>query len=157
MRRTRQAVRVLAAGWIAVWTVAAAGAPGPVGEGGRAQPQTAQEVSHGIAALRGGDIIGAVRRWTAGGTLENSATLDAVKDDLQAFRKDLGQLGDVHLLGTVPLGPSGRIDYLALDYNRGPVYARFQLYYRLNRWSVIALAFSTDPNAVLPERMLDGN
>jgi hypothetical protein len=143
-----------AAGWLAAGAAAVAAAA--EGDARPAPPQVLQEVADGFASLRGGDVIGALRRWTTGGGLENRDTLTAVEEQLQGYRKNLGTLGDVHLLRTVPLGPNGRIDFLAVDYNRGPVYARFHLYLRRNRWSVIGLTFNPDPTKILPERLLDG-
>lgn len=123
---------------------------------GEETPVVLDEVLRGFDALRGGDVVGALRRWTVGGPLEHSETLKGLGEQLRTYREDLGVVEGIHLIRTVPLGQTGRLDYQVIDYNRGPVYARFHLFFRQGRWVAIGLAFDRNPAAVLPERVLDG-
>ena len=62
----------------------------------------------------------------------------------------LGNYKSYDLVETKAIGPSSEILYLAINFERGAVYARFLVYRTDKAWVVQDMDFTTKPEAIMP-------
>lgn len=64
-----------------------------------------------------------------------------------------GKFVGYHVVDTQKLTPATSVAYLVLNYERGPLYARFRVYEYKNTQYVTEFATALGPEAVFPERL----
>ena len=88
-----------------------------------------------------------------GGLLEGNANL------VRTFKGIANQMGNYQSSEVIvikEISKSSRIVYLAMDFKRGAIYARFLIYKAETEWVVQNMNFSTRPEAVMPWLALAG-
>ncbi len=93
----------------------------------------------------------ALDTWRKGGLAE--ADSGKVATQLSFFRQTDRTLGNYRAYEVVQsrrIGASSRIFYIAINYQRGAVYARFLVYQTDKDWVVQSMDFSLKPEAIMP-------
>ncbi len=99
---------------------------------------------------KGGGVQGAVYLWQKGGLMDGDGRVSELSSRLQRVAQALGGYSTYELLKTDPIGKSSQVLYLAMNFQRGAVFARFVLYRTEKAWVVQEMDFSTRPEAIMP-------
>ncbi len=113
-------------------------------------------IDAGLALLAKNGIDVALDTWQKGGLLEGDGKVRVLSNYVRRLDRALGNYKSSELLETKPLGQSSRIVYVAMNFQRGAVYARFALYRADKDWVVQNLDFSTKPETIMPWLAFEG-
>jgi hypothetical protein len=105
-------------------------------------------IQAGFDNLQKGQIGPAVNAWRKGGLLAQSSSPSYFNYFTEA-QGAVGAYKSYEWITTKAVGRSSRVIYLAINYERGAVYARF-LVYRVQDWVVQSMDFNTRPEALMP-------
>jgi hypothetical protein len=105
-------------------------------------------ITAGLDAYRNVGIDQAFRAWLRDSPLHWDPAIAA---PLHAAQEEYGTFESWDVIDVRSLSPTTRIAYLVLDYQQGPVFAKFVVYRTEQQgWVVTNLKFSLDEDAVLP-------
>ena len=118
--------------------------------------QTAQGLPHiiatGLKAYVGGGPDEAVSAWTRGSVIDGSSQANLLHQAQNLY----GPYRAFEVLGTRQFGSRTEIVYLTLDYDKGPIFAKFVAYRSDQGWILASFDFSTKED-ILPEFPLASN
>jgi hypothetical protein len=106
---------------------------------------------------KGGGIDGALNTWQKGGLLEGDRKVATQVGSFRTFNQALGNYKSHDLLQTKGISRNSQVQYLAINFERGAVYARFLLYRTDNDWVVQNMDFSARPEALMPWLAFEGD
>ena len=98
----------------------------------------------------------ALETWPKGGILEGDRKVNVLKNYFRRMDRTLGNYQSSELLESKSIGQTSRVLYLAMNFQRGAVYARFHLYRTEKGWVVQNMDFSTRPEAIMPWLAFEG-
>ena len=110
-------------------------------------------VSAGLDAYRSAGADQAMRAWLRNSPIEGSSAAATQVHELYAAQRLYGNYRGFEPIGIKSFSPGTRAVYLVLDYDSGPLFARFLVYRSGAGWIVISLLFNPDPAQVLPAGM----
>lgn len=120
-------------------------------EGGTPLPKV---LVAGFDSYRAAGPDEALRVWLRNSPLEGSPDLGAQAKILHAAQGEFGPWRSFDVVGIHQVSPSTRIVYMTLDFDRGPLFAKFVLYRTEPGWIVTNLLFSPNDADVLPAQPL---
>ena len=112
----------------------------------------------GLTAYKKSGPEAAIKAWIKGGPMEKKE-----KQSLQygASFKEIeeyyGSYQTHQLIGTKEITPSSQFIILSMDFERGPVFARFLAYKGEKGWLLVSFDFNTKPEVILPSLLLGNN
>ncbi|MGD0538403.1 MAG: hypothetical protein ABSC03_12260 [Verrucomicrobiota bacterium] len=107
------------------------------------------EAGFSLYAKGGADL--ALDTWRKGGLAEmDSGKLASQNAYLRQAERAMGNYRSYEAVQTKRVGANSQILYLAINYQRGAVYARFLLFRTERDWVVQSMDFSLKPEAVMP-------
>lgn len=92
----------------------------------------------------------AMRVWMHGSPLENSEQSASQVQVLHNMQTTFGAYLGFDVVRTQNVSPTTEVLYLAINYDRGPLFARFVMYRGNLGWLVSALSFDMNVDSVLP-------
>jgi hypothetical protein len=92
----------------------------------------------------------AIDVWKKGGLLDEDKKPTQLANYFSRIDRTLGNYRSYELISAKPVNQSSQIVYIAINFNRASVYARFLLYRPDKNWIVQNMDFSTKPEAVMP-------
>jgi hypothetical protein len=104
----------------------------------------------GFAAWTKGGPSFAMDVWQKGGLLDGSSKVAGQVSYFKRLDRALGDYKSWEWIETKKVGRSSQIIYLALNFERGAVYARFHFYLSDKNWVVQNMDFNTQPEALMP-------
>ncbi|HEV8544457.1 MAG TPA: hypothetical protein VGR78_18875 [Verrucomicrobiae bacterium] len=107
-------------------------------------------IQKGLDLYKRGGVGIAFDAWQSGGAIEGDSSVAAKS---RAFKDMTGLVGDYKSSEVIQLKEitrTSRIVYVAMNFKRGAIYARFLLYHAENDWVVQDMTFSIRPEAVMP-------
>ncbi|MGC2618442.1 MAG: hypothetical protein WA414_05325 [Acidobacteriaceae bacterium] len=104
----------------------------------------------GFDAYKMGGPDEAMRTWLRGSPNEGNHDVISQASVLRSVQETYGAYRGYQVISTRELTSSARILYMTIDYERGPVFAKFVLYRAELGWIVTDLAFNTSDTAILP-------
>lgn len=116
-------------------------------------PSLPSIVAAGLDAYHSGGPDEAMRAWLRGSPIEGSNDAVTQAHALHAAQELYGNYRGFEPIGIKSFSSGTRTVYLVLDFDKGPLFARFLLYRSGAGWIVTSLAFNPDPNQVLPTNM----
>lgn len=112
-------------------------------------------VIDGIIAYHDKGPDAAVQTWAGNSSQFIRAAAQQQAETLRSAQTAYGSFRDFEVLGTQDLSQRVRIVYLVLNYDKGPIFGRFNLYHSVDQgWLVTKLNFNTIPDTILPVTML---
>jgi hypothetical protein len=115
-----------------------------------ADTQTAERLPHivasGLKAYGGGGADEAVSAWIRGSVIDGSSQANL----LHQIQSLYGAYRTFDVIGVRQFGPRTQIVYLTLDYDKGPLFAKFVAYKSDQGWILASFDFSTKDD-ILPE------
>ena len=96
-----------------------------------------------------------VNIWLQYGGAQVRAKATLYADALRNAETLYGKFVGYHLVAIKPLSPSSALVYLVLNYERGPMFARYLVYKYKTTEYIPEIEFSLTPEAILPESLTD--
>lgn len=96
----------------------------------------------------------AVKAWVKGSTLEGSPEALIQVNNLKQVESMYGKFQSYHIIQVQGLTPLTVVVYLSINYERGPLFARFIAYRLKDSWILPEFSFSTKPEAIFPPALL---
>ena len=127
----------------------------PVMHAGAAEEAMPAVILDGLAAYKKSGPEAAIKAWIKGGPMEKKE-----KESLQygasfkEIEKYYGSYQTHHMIKTKEISPSSRFIILSMDFERGPVFARFLAYKGEKDWILVSFDFNTKPEAIIPGLIL---
>ena len=107
-------------------------------------------VQAGLDAYKTGGPDEAVRVWLRGSALEGSKDVGSYLTTLHQTQELYGNFRGYELIGIRVVSSTSYVVYMTLDYDRGPLFAKFRVY-RTGLGSILTgMVLNTDEDAVLP-------
>lgn len=110
-------------------------------------------VVNGFNAYRSVGPEAALKAWSEFGALENSKELADQAGYLHQVQNLYGPFEGYAFISSRLLAPRTRVIYLALDYERGPLFAKFVIYRSSQRWLLTSLDFNLREEQILTPGM----
>lgn len=104
----------------------------------------------GFDSYKSAGLDEAVRVWLRGSPLEGTQEAASQESVLHATQAAYGPYRGFDLASVRQVSPSTRIVYLTIDYEKGPLFAKFVMFHAEPGWIVTSLLFNTNDTAVLP-------
>lgn len=93
----------------------------------------------------------AIRIWIKDGPLEGNRGALAQANNLREVQASYGAYQYFEVISEYDIGRRTRILYLTLDFESGPLFAKFVVYQSNHRWIVISFDFNTKEEMILPQ------
>lgn len=127
----------------------------PILQVGAAEETLPAVILNGLTAYKKSGPEAAIKAWIKGGPMEKKE-----KESLQygasfkAIEEYYGSYQAHHLISTKEITPVSRFIILSMDFERGPVFARFLAYKGEKGWLLVSFDFNTKPEIILPALLL---
>jgi len=116
-----------------------------------ASPAIPPVIEAGFAAwAKVSDPTVAFNLWKKGGLMENDSKVVALSNYFRRIERAVGNYKSYEPVESKRISQNSRITYLAINFDRGAVYARFLIYRTDAGWVVQNMDFSTQPEALMP-------
>jgi len=107
-------------------------------------------VRAGLEAYKNGGAQAALQAWVKGGPLDGSAEESTDITALDQLQQSYGAYRSFDVVHASNLTHRIQVIYLALYFEKGPVFARFMVYRTGATWVLTSLKFNSDVDAILP-------
>lgn len=104
----------------------------------------------GLEAYKSNGPEEAVRTWIKGGSLDGSEEALSQANVLRQIQEFYGAYRAFEIVSTKDLSPKTRVVYLVLDFEKGPLFAKFVVYRSGQGWVVAYFNFNTKEELVFP-------
>ena len=116
-----------------------------------AQVELPRIVISGLESYKKDGPDEAVKAWVKDGVLEGSPAAKAASDALREAQATYGAYRGFHVISARNLSGSTVLVYVTLDYDHGPLFAKF-IAYRTTQGTVLtSLLFKMDESEILPQ------
>lgn len=92
----------------------------------------------------------AVRLWIKDSPIDGSKEALSQANNLRQVQDFYGAYQSFEVLSAYEIGHRTRIFYLALNFERGPLFAKFVVYQSNHRWILTSFDFNTKEEMILP-------
>jgi hypothetical protein len=92
----------------------------------------------------------ALKAWIKGSAIDGSREALSQANNLRQIQDFYGPYKGFHVIQTRNLTPSTRVVYLTVDFDKGPLFAKFTLYQAESGWIVVNFIFNTKEEVILP-------
>jgi hypothetical protein len=107
-------------------------------------------VLSGLDAYKAEGPEAAVKAWLKGSPLEGSKEALGQANVLRQIEEFYGAYKAFDFIRSRNLSPTTRIIYLTLDYEKGPLFAKFVTYRTEQGWILPSFTFNTKEESILP-------
>ncbi len=109
----------------------------------------------GLDAYKAKGPEDAVKAWLKGSPLEGSKEALTQANGLRQVQDYYGAYLGFDLVAQRDISSSTHIYYLILNFENGPLFAKFLLYHKQQGWVLTSFLFNTKDDAILPPHLLD--
>ncbi|HTV14309.1 MAG TPA: hypothetical protein VME68_06315 [Acidobacteriaceae bacterium] len=117
-------------------------------------PPVPRILEAGFDAYRAGGPDEALRVWLRNSPLEGTGEIGKADQVLHAAQIQFGQWRSFDIISDHTISRSTRVIYMTLDFDKGPLFAKFVLYRTEPGYIVTSVAFSPNDTDVLPAQPL---
>lgn len=104
----------------------------------------------GLEAYKNGGPQSAIEAWIKGSPLDGSKEALSQANILNQVQVFYGGYRSFDVISVNDLTPHIRIIYLALNFEKGPMFAKFVIYRADATWMLTSFNFNTKEDAILP-------
>ncbi len=104
----------------------------------------------GLEAYKTSGPEEAVQAWIKGGSLDGSKEALSQANVLRQVQDYYGAYRAFEIVSTKNLSPKTRVIYLVLDFEKGPLFAKFVVYRSGQAWILAYFNFNTKEELVFP-------
>jgi hypothetical protein len=105
----------------------------------------------GMEAYKADGPEAAVKAWIQGSALDGSKDALGQANLLREVQDYYGSYKSFDVIRTRNLSPTTRIVYIIMDYEKGPLFARFVVYRVGQGWVLVGFTFNTKLEVMAPE------
>jgi hypothetical protein len=116
----------------------------------RATENVPKIVLSGLDAYKAEGADAAIRAWIKGSPIDGSKDALSQANVLRQIQDFYGSYKTFDIISTRDLSPSIKIIYLALNYEKGPLFAKFVVYQTDQGWILTSFNFNTKEDLILP-------
>jgi hypothetical protein len=128
----------------------AADAPPP------APPAAATDiVLAGLKAYQEKGATEAIAAWIKGSAMDGSKEALSQAGQFERIETFYGKLTGWEVLREEPIAATSTLIFVSMNYEKGPIFARFHLYRGSTGWMIANFDFNTKPEAVMPSVLLE--
>ena len=120
-------------------------------QAGDAKEKEPSLIAEGLTAYKANGPEAAIKVWIKGSAMEKKA------EESLAYAKNFKQLGefygkylDYQLIEVKEITETSRVVIISMNYELGPVYAKFLTYKAKTGWILVSFDFNTKPEIILP-------
>ena len=114
-------------------------------------------VQKGIALYASAGPVQALETWRQGGLLDGSRNDVQQTETFREMVRPLRNYLSYELVATKEICRTSKIVYLAMNFERGLLYASFLVYHRADKeWIVQNMDFNTKPDVIMPWLAFEG-
>lgn len=129
-----------------------ANAQGTIPDGRAALPRVPHLIFEGLDKYKEKGPESAIETWIKAGPIEGAPGVLAKGPQLRQIQTVLGAYQGFDILSVTDVTPRTRIVYLAINFEKGPVYLRFVTYKIEYGWLVTKFDFDTQEEFILPRQ-----
>jgi hypothetical protein len=104
----------------------------------------------GMEAYKNEGPEAAIKAWIKGSPIDGSRDALSQANVLRQVQDFYGAYKSYELIKSRDLTPTTRILYFTLDYEKGPLFAKFLIYRTEQGWIVVNFAFNTKEEVIIP-------
>jgi len=119
--------------------------------GGQEPSDVPKVILSGMEAYKAEGPEAAVKAWIQGSAIEGSKDALSQANLLREVQDYYGAYKSFDVIRSRNLSPTTRIIYIILDYEKGPLFARFVVYRVEQRWILVSFTFNTKLEVMAPE------
>ncbi len=146
MHRERLSLVVVAAGLLVLGFTQCVQAGAPEAEA----DEVPKIILSGLEAYKTEGPEAAIKAWLKGSAIEGSKEALSQANNLRQIEDFYGAYKAFELIRSRSLTPTTRIIYLTLDYEKGPLFAKFLVYRAGQGWILAYFTFNTKEDVVVP-------
>jgi len=110
-------------------------------------------VLSGLDAYKAEGADAAMKAWIKGSPLDGSKDALSQANVLRQIQDYYGSYKTFDLIHTRNLSPIIKVVYLALNYEKGPLFAKFVVYQTEQGWILTTFTFNTKEELILPPNL----
>lgn len=108
----------------------------------------------GLKAYQAQGAETAIKEWIKGGPVENDAATAKASGTFHQIESFYGSYIGYDLITIESITPKIKIVYIAMNFEKGPIFCQFPCYKRGSDWIITGkFNFNTEPSQVLPEHL----
>jgi hypothetical protein len=107
-------------------------------------------VLSGLKAYKDKGADEAVRAWIKGSAIDGSKEALTQANNLRQIEDYYGSYRDFEVVAITDVTPKTRAVYIVLDFEKGPLFAKFVVYRPNESWILVNFNFNTKEEAILP-------
>jgi len=107
-------------------------------------------VLSGLEAYKAEGADAAIKAWIKGSSLDGSKDALSQANVLRQIQDFYGSYKTFELIRARNLTPNIKIIYVALDYEKGPLFAKFVVYQTEQVWILTTFTFNTKEELIIP-------
>jgi len=104
----------------------------------------------GLEAYKAEGPEAAIKAWLKGSPIEGSKDALTQANNLRQVQDYYGAYKAFDTISSRDLSPTTRIVYLTLNYEKGPLFAKFLVYRTEQGWILVSFLFNTKDELVIP-------
>ena len=109
----------------------------------------------GLNAYRSGGAIAAIKAWLIGSPAEGEKIALSQASSFNQVESLYGNYTGFDLIKVVTLTPKTKFIFLEVNFQKGPVFAKFHCYRAKSGWVVASFNFHTEAEKIIPTEILD--
>ena len=94
--------------------------------------------------------------WQKGGILEGDRKMSVLSNYFKHLERTTGEYKSYELIATKQISQHSEIIYIAMNFERSAIYARFLLYRNDQAWVLQNMDFNPRPEAIMPWLAFEG-
>lgn len=108
----------------------------------------------GMTAYGESGAEAAIQSWLTGGPMEGDQDALGQASILLQIEGFYGKYIGFDSIKEVEITPSSRIQYIQINYEKGPLFTYFLTYKKGTEWIVINFKFHTEPDSIFPSEVV---
>jgi hypothetical protein len=104
----------------------------------------------GLKAYKNSGPDAAIQTWLKGSPIEGNQDAQAQLDFLHQIQDSYGPYQSFEVISARDLGPRTRILYMVMEFEKGPLFAKFVVYRSEQGWLLANFTCNTHDEAIFP-------
>ena len=107
-------------------------------------------IQSGLDAYKAEGPEAAIRSWIKGSSLEGSKEALSQANVLRQVGDYYGAYKSFEVISSRNVSPNTRVIYMEIDFEKGPLFAKFVVYRAAEDWVLVTFTFNTKEELILP-------
>jgi hypothetical protein len=107
-------------------------------------------IASGLQAYKDKGPDEAVRAWIKGSALDGNKDALTQANNMRQFQDFYGAYRSFEVISTRNISSKTQVIYMVLEYDKGPIFAKFIIYRPDKDWIMVNFKFNTKEDVILP-------